>query len=81
MKHYKIKQDRDLCLGCGRCQMLNPDNWEIDDDDYKAKPKKEIIDETEYQINQQVTDECPVQCIKLEEIDSGNNDDDKDKNN
>ncbi|HRZ29734.1 MAG TPA: 4Fe-4S binding protein [Candidatus Paceibacterota bacterium] len=26
MKHYKIRQDRDLCVGCGRCQMLCPDN-------------------------------------------------------
>lgn len=68
MKHYKIKQNRDFCVGCGRCQMLCPDNWEIDDDDFKAKPKKEIIDETEHQINQQVADECPVSCIKIEEI-------------
>jgi len=69
MKKYIIKQDRDLCIGCGRCQMLCPENWEIDDEGYKANPKKEIIDETEYQINKQVADECPVQCIKIEEMD------------
>lgn len=67
MKKYKIKHNRDLCIGCGRCQMVCSDNWEIDEDDYKAKVKKEIIDETEYKTNKQAADECPVQCIEIEE--------------
>jgi len=72
MKKHKIIHDREKCVGCGYCQMLCPDNWEIYDDDYKAKVKKEIIDETEYEKNKEVADGCPAQCIKIEEIKDNN---------
>jgi ferredoxin len=68
MKKYKIQQNREQCIGCGRCQMLCPENWEISNDDYKAKPIKTIIDETEYPKNKEVAGECPVQCIVIEEV-------------
>jgi ferredoxin len=39
----------------------------MDDDTFKAKPKKQIIDETEYEKNKMAQEECPVQCIEIEE--------------
>ncbi len=68
MKKYKIIQQRDRCVGCGHCQMLYPENWEMDEKDFLAKPKKEIIDEAEYAKNQEVAEGCPTQCIQIEEI-------------
>lgn len=67
MKKYKINQDQDLCVGCGHCTMICEENWEMDDDTFKAKPKKQIIDETEYEKNKMAQEECPVQCIEIEE--------------
>ena len=40
----------------------------MDDDTFKAKPKKQIIDEISYEKNKMAADECPVQCIEIEEI-------------
>ncbi len=68
MKKYKITQDRDLCMGCGRCTMICPENWEMNEKDYKSQCKKEVIEEQEYPNNQMASEECPVQCIKIEEI-------------
>lgn len=40
----------------------------MDNEDFLAKPKKIIIDETEYPNNQEAAEGCPVQCIQIEEI-------------
>jgi len=69
-KKFQIQQNRDLCIGCGHCTMVCPENWEMDNIDYKSKPKKEIIDESEYEGNKNAADECPVQCITITPIDT-----------
>jgi ferredoxin len=68
MKQYKIIQQRDKCVGCGHCQSICKENWEMDNEDFLAKPKKTIIDEAEYPKNQEAAEGCPVQCIQIEEI-------------
>lgn len=68
MKKYKINQDREACLGCGRCTMVCPENWEMNETDFKTQCKKDIIEETELANNKIAEEECPVQCIKIEEI-------------
>jgi len=65
MKKYKITHDRSKCLGCGRCTMVCPDNWEIDETDFLAKCKKDIIDEEELDCNKMAEEECPAQCISI----------------
>jgi len=41
----------------------------MDSSDYKAKCKKDIIDETEYAKNKEAADECPAQCISVQDCD------------
>lgn len=60
---YKIKQDREKCIGCGACVAVCPDNWEMSDDG-KSKAKKTTVDEPG--CNQAAADGCPVHCITVE---------------
>lgn len=60
---YKIKIDKEKCLGCGACN--HSDNWEMDDN-FKAEPVKKEIEELGD--NQEVADNCPVGAIEIEEV-------------
>ena len=59
----KLKVDKDICIGCGACQAICPDVFEIDEDGLA----KVITDE----INEEIIDDavdakegCPVDAIK-----------------
>jgi ferredoxin len=60
---YKIVQKRSECIGCGAC-VASCDNWEMGSDN-KSRPKKTVIDETEYACNKEAADNCPVKCIEI----------------
>jgi len=62
MKKFKIKFDRDLCIGCGACTSVC-DNWIMVED--KSKPKKIEISENELKGNKEAEDVCPVDAIKI----------------
>ncbi|MFA7662753.1 MAG: ferredoxin [Patescibacteria group bacterium] len=64
MAKYKITQDIAKCLGCGACGSIC-DNW-TPNNDGKYEPKETEIDEKG--CNQAAAENCPVQCIKIEEI-------------
>lgn len=59
---YKVIQNREICIGCGTCAALCPENWEMKEDG-KASPKKTEIKEVS--CNQQAADACPVHCIRI----------------
>jgi ferredoxin len=40
----------------------------MNETDFKTQCKKDIIEETELANNKIAEEECPVQCIKIEEI-------------
>ena len=66
---YKIKHDKDACIGCGACVSMNPDVWEMDSDG-KAKLKNSENDELEisdeaFEKNKQIADICPVNAIHI----------------
>jgi NAD-dependent dihydropyrimidine dehydrogenase PreA subunit len=61
MAKFKIVQKVADCIGCGACISVCPANWELKGD--KAKPKKTDLDALG--CNQQASDACPVQCIKI----------------
>ncbi len=60
---YKIKQNKDLCVGCGGCVTVCAQNWKMDG------PKAEPINITVEDIgcNQKAADVCPVKCITITE--------------
>lgn len=61
---FKIVQDVDICIGCGACVGVCPDNWEMDGD--KAKPINKEVDDVG--CNREAEEICPVRCIKIEEV-------------
>jgi len=64
MTKFKIIQNRDVCIGCGACVSVCPDNWELKGD--KAHPKK--IEINDIGCNKEAADVCPVQCIKIKKV-------------
>ena len=65
-KTYKITQKHEECIGCGACVSACPDNWEFGDDG-KAKPKKLIISNGEFNCNKRAEEVCPVEIIKIKD--------------
>ncbi len=64
MAKYKIIQNRDVCIGCGACVSVCPDNWVMKGD--KSHPKKTEINDIG--CNKEAADVCPVQCIKIKKV-------------
>ncbi len=60
----KVEHKRDICIGCGACAAVCPDNWEMADDG-KSKCKNPEPDEVG--CNQKAAENCPVKCIKVVE--------------
>lgn len=61
----KITVDQDLCIGCGSCEAIAPDHFELKDDG-KSHVKKQYT-EDDKDIIKEAVDGCPVQAIKLVE--------------
>jgi ferredoxin len=70
MSQYKVKINKKLCIGSGNCASMAPENWDLIQTSLgsKAKPKKTIISEDEYDSNSQVEDMCPVGAILIEKM-------------
>ncbi len=62
MDKFKIKFDKDECIGCGACASVC-DNWSMEKD--KAKLKKTTLSEKELKNNKEAEDVCPVKAIKI----------------
>lgn len=59
----KLKVDKDICIGCGACQAICPDVFEIDDDGLAG----EIVNEIPEEVMDDAVDAkegCPVDAIK-----------------
>lgn len=65
MVKFKIKQNRDECIGCGACVSMCSDNWEMKSDG-KSSPKN--VNLNQIGCNQEAADVCPVQCIKIVKV-------------
>lgn len=59
---YKIKVDKEKCIGCGTCAALASKTFELDNDT-KAKVKKEDGDDDKTIM--QAAESCPVLAIEL----------------
>ncbi|MFH1788949.1 MAG: ferredoxin [Candidatus Altiarchaeota archaeon] len=65
MASYVIEFDREACIGCGACQGVCPENWQLKDD--KSHPLESEIGEDEFECNRKAEEICPVRCIKISE--------------
>ena len=61
----KVKVDKDLCIGCGACQALVPDVFEISDDGLAEVKVSEVNDNLK-EDTADVIDNCPTQAISEE---------------
>jgi ferredoxin len=57
----KFKVDQELCIGCGLCENICPDVFEMSDD--KAQVILNPVPETMHESAQAAEDSCPVSAI------------------
>jgi len=61
----KIEYNKEACIGCGACAAQCPDNWEIVEEEGQYKAKLKNKEPAELGCNQDATDSCPVNAIKI----------------
>ena len=59
----KIVINPDLCIGCGSCESIAPEHFELKDDG-KSHVKKQYTSEDD-KIIKEAIDGCPANAIKL----------------
>ncbi len=62
----KAKVLDNLCIGCGACAALVPDEFEITDNGTATNINEEIKDENK-EIVQEAKENCPTSAIQIEE--------------
>lgn len=60
---FKVEVDQEACIGCGACTSC--DNFEMNDEG-KAEAKESEVKEAG--CNKEAAENCPVNCIKVEEM-------------
>ena len=58
----KVKVNKDLCIGCGACQALVPEVFEIEDDGLACTKVDEVKEELQEE-TQDAIDNCPTSAI------------------
>ncbi len=69
----KFKVNKDACIGCGACQAICEDVFEITDDGYATAKDVEVTDEEVKEDAISAMEGCPTSAI--EEIDENNKED------
>jgi ferredoxin len=63
----KVRIDRDLCTGCGSCQEICPDVFEVVDNTAENKLGESADIPEEYaNACREAADSCPVEAITVE---------------
>ncbi|MBU0981502.1 ferredoxin [Patescibacteria group bacterium] len=81
-KKFKIRHDRDGCIGCTSCANICPRFWQMNEQDGLAdlQDAKRLtsgdteltISEEDFEDNMEAAESCPVNVIHLVDIGSGN---------
>lgn len=59
----KVKVNQDVCIGCGACQAIAPDVFEINDETGVAKEISEDVKEEFVEDATDAKEGCPVNAI------------------
>ena len=62
----KANVNKDACIGCGACQMIAPEVFEINDDGISEVIMKEIDEDQKDEVASAV-ESCPTGAISTEE--------------
>ena len=77
---YRIRYERDLCIGVAACVMSSPKYWEMDGEGKAIlKQGREVspgifeieISEEDYEESFGAAKECPVNCIHIINLETG----------
>lgn len=63
----KFKVDENACIGCGACQAIASEVFEISDDGYASAKDEEITDEDIKERAISAMEGCPTDAIRKEE--------------
>ena len=73
-RKYALQHDRPNCIGCGACEAIAPDFWEMNDDgksDIKQGENKNNgwqeleIGQKDFEVNKEAANSCPVNVIHI----------------
>ncbi|MBQ3421354.1 MAG: ferredoxin [Romboutsia sp.] len=62
----KAKVNKDACIGCGACQMIAPEVFEINDDGVSEVIMNEVDEDQKDEVKSAV-ESCPTGAISTEE--------------
>jgi len=65
-KHKVVVTDE--CIACNACVATCEENFDMNEDNTKAIVKKDIIDDSELEKNEEAKEICPTEAIKIEII-------------
>jgi len=65
MSKIKVIVDQEKCIGCNTCPLIDPETFEMDENTYKAKVKKQP--ETQTEAVKTAETSCPVGAISITE--------------
>ena len=67
----KIVLEREKCIGCGACQAVCPEYWQMADDGKinvlgaEKERENQVLEVKEAVCNKDAAEACPVQCILI----------------
>jgi len=69
-KKVKVILEVDKCIGCGACEAICPEFWELKGEKTTLKGSKKVGKNYELEVDDVACNEnaaagCPVQCIKV----------------
>lgn len=62
----KAKVNKDICIGCGACQAIVPDVFELEDDGLAKCNDNKITDENKEDVID-ASNSCPTGAIEVDE--------------
>ncbi len=78
MPDYQIRHDRPNCIGCTACAAIAPDFWVMNQEDGRSDIvdsqktadgwEERSLNETDFAVNLQAAEMCPVNVIHLVKI-------------